>query len=163
MTLAAGRTASEASSFAEVTDLPLDPSALLSQVGSDTDGARILFVGVVRNHADGRSVDGVTYEAYRDMAERVLHEIVSETARELGRGCVAAQHRTGSLRVGEASVAIAVSSPHRAEAYRASRRVIEEIKIRLPMWKYESYVDGSREWVRGERPEAPSSADEVGP
>lgn len=131
-----------------VTD-PIDPAAVLARVGDDADGAQLLFVGVVRDHADGRPVSGMTYEAYEAMAEPVLAEIADEAAALLGTGRVAVVHRVGDLSIGEASVAIAVSSPHRAEAYRASRHVIEEIKKRLPVWKREHHADGHARWVPG--------------
>ena len=117
-----------------VTSDPIDTIAVLARVGADDHGAALLFLGVVRNHADGRSVSGMTYEAY----DRVT--IV---------------HRVGELAIGEVSVAIAVSSPHRAEAYEASRYVIEEIKKRLPIWKKEHYTDGTDKWVEGMKPAAP--------
>lgn len=131
---------------------PIDPGDVLSRVGSDEDGAVLLFLGVVRNHADGRPVAGMTYEAYEEMARPVLAEIAAEAADRLGTDRIAVVHRVGELAVGEASVAIAVSSPHRAEAYDGSRYVIEEIKKRLPVWKKEHYTDGPAEWVGGTAP-----------
>jgi len=130
----------------------IDPSSVLGRVGSDTDGAALLFVGVVRNHADGRSVSGMRYDAYVEMAQCVLEEIAHEAADRLGTDRLAVEHRTGELDIGDVSVAIAVSSPHRAEAFEASRYVIEEIKKRLPIWKKEHYTDGSEGWVAGQTP-----------
>ena len=127
----------------------IDPAAVLVRVGSPRDGAILLFLGVVRDHADGRPVSGMRYEAYREMAEPVLAEIAGEAAARVGTDRLAVVHRFGELAVGEVSVAIAVSSPHRAEAYDASRYVIEEIKKRLPIWKKERYVDGPDQWVEG--------------
>jgi molybdopterin synthase catalytic subunit len=141
---------------ARITADPIDPAALLGEVGGEEDGAVILFVGVVRNHADGRSVRGMRYETYRAMAEEVLGEIVAEAADRLGAREVGAVHRVGELTVGEVSVAIAASSPHRAEAFDAARYVIEEIKKRLPVWKREHYVDGEDAWVEGTTPPAPT-------
>jgi molybdopterin synthase catalytic subunit len=89
------------------------------------------------------------YEAYEDMAAAVLAEIAAQAAGRLGTDRVAVVHRVGALAIGEVSVAIAVSSPHRADAYDASRLVIEEIKKRLPVWKQERYVDGQEDWVPG--------------
>lgn len=126
---------------------------VMERVGAEEDGAVLLFVGVVRDHNDGRGVSGVGYEAYEEMAEKVLLEIATEASVALGSDRVAVVHRVGELAVGEASVAIAVSSPHRAEAYDASRYVIEEIKKRVPVWKQERYVDGSVDWVAGQTPE----------
>jgi molybdopterin synthase catalytic subunit len=130
----------------------IDPTSVLGRVGSDTDGAALLFVGVVRNHADGRSVSGMRYDAYVEMAQRVLEEITNEAADRLGTDRLAVEHRMGELDIGDVSVAIAVSSPHRAEAFEASRYVIEEIKKRLPVWKKEHYADGSADWVAGTVP-----------
>lgn len=138
--------------YASVTTDVIDPAALLQRVGADEDGAVLLFLGVVRDHADGRAVSGMRYDAYAEMAEEVLREIVEESAQRLGTDRVAVIHRVGELEIGEVSVAIGVSSPHRAEAFEASRYVIEEIKKRLPVWKKEHYVDGSAEWVAGTVP-----------
>ena len=128
---------------------PIDPAGVLARVGDPSDGAVLLFLGTVRDHADGRSVDGLQYEAYQAMAEEVLAAIVAEAAERLGTDRLAVVHRVGDLAIGDVSVAIAVSSPHRAPAYEASRYVIEEIKKRLPVWKRERYTDGEVGWVRG--------------
>jgi len=135
--------------YSAVVTEPIDPAAVLAKVGADEDGASLLFLGVVRDHAEGRAVRGMRYDAYEQMAESVLAEIAGEAAERLGTDRVAVVHRTGELGVGEVSVAIAVSSPHRAEAYEASRYVIEEIKKRLPVWKKERYTDGDAAWVEG--------------
>ncbi len=140
-------------SFAAIVREPIDAARILSLIGSDQDGASLLFVGVVRDHNDGRSVGGVRYDAYEEMAARVLSEIVDEAARSADTDRIAAVHRIGELRVGDVSVAIAVSSPHRAEAYDASRYIIEGIKKRLPVWKKERYSDGAEQWVEGSKPD----------
>ena len=140
--------------FAAIVRESIDPAQVLTLIGADQDGASLLFLGVVRDHNDGRSVGGVRYDAYEEMAARVLSEIVDEAARAAGTDRLAVVHRIGELKVGEVSVAIAVSSPHRAEAYDASRYVIEEIKKRLPVWKKELYSDGAEEWVEGQTPDA---------
>ena len=136
-----------------VTQDPIDPAGLLTRVGAAEDGAQILFLGTVRDHNDGRPVRGVLYEAYQQMAEEVLAQVAGEAAAALRGGSVAVVHRVGELQVGEVSVAIAVSSPHRAEAYQASRYVIEEIKKRLPVWKQERYTDGDERWLSGHDPQ----------
>ncbi len=148
--------------YSALTQEPIDPADVLSRVGHDEDGAAILFLGTVRNHADGRAVDGITYESYEEMAAPVLAEIAGEAAELLGTDRMAVVHRVGELAVGEHSVAIAVSSPHRAQSYEASRYVIEEIKKRLPVWKKEHYTDGREEWVEGTKPKvtrAPAGAE----
>jgi len=135
-----------------VTTDPIDPTSVLERVGSPEDGATVLFLGIVRNHADGRSVTGMRYDAYIEMAEPVLAEIAHEAAARLGTERLAVIHRVGALDIGEVSVAIAVSSPHRAESFDASRYVIEEIKKRLPVWKQEHYTDEPARWVDGTVP-----------
>jgi len=137
--------------FAAITPDPIDTAALLASVSAPGHGAVVLFVGTVRDHNDGRPVRGMRYDAYVAMAERVLTEIVEEA--EAGRECsVAAVHRIGELDIGEASVAIGAASAHRADAYEASRYVIEELKRRLPVWKHEHYIDGESAWVAGVDP-----------
>ena len=138
--------------FAEVSSDPIDTAALLAKVGSDEDGAALLFIGVVRDHAEGRKVTGMRYDVYAEMATEVLREIALEASIPLGTDRIAVAHRFGELKIGDISVGIAVSSPHRSEAYEASRFVIEEIKKRLPVWKKEHYVDGVSEWVEGTIP-----------
>ncbi len=135
---------------------PIDAATVLARVGDEGDGAVILFVGTVRNHADGRPVSGMSYEAYDEMAVGVLADIVAEVEARWGTDRIAVVHRTGELDLREASVAIAVSTPHRADAYEASRYVIEQIKQRLPVWKHEHFVDGPSRWVEGRVPPVPS-------
>jgi molybdopterin synthase catalytic subunit len=144
--------------FAHVGPEPIDAAQVLARVGGDADGAAILFIGTVRDHNDGRPVRGVFYEAYEEMATKVLSEIASEAGAKMDGGQIAAVHRVGELAIGELSVAIAVSSPHRAAAYDASRYVIEEIKKRLPVWKHERYVDGDARWLAGNDPVAGKGA-----
>ena len=131
---------------------PINADVVLDKVGTDEDGAGLLFVGVVRDHNEGRSVKGVHYYAYEKMADLVLREIVEEATNSLGTDRIVVVHRLGKLKVGDISVAIAVSSPHRANSYEASRFIIEEINRRLPIWKKELYSDGNEEWVDGTIP-----------
>jgi molybdopterin synthase catalytic subunit len=135
-----------------VTSDTLRVDDLLDRVGGRADGAVLLFLGVVRDHAEGRAVSGMTYEAYESMAEGVLRAIAREAVDVLGTDRVAVMHRVGDLEIGEVSVAVAVSSPHRDRAYEASRYVIEQIKGRLPVWKREHYTDGEAAWVPGVDP-----------
>lgn len=135
-----------------ITAEPISPVDVLERVGTDEDGAVLLFLGVVRNHADARPVSGMRYDAYQEMAGEVLAAIAGEAGDRADSDRIAVVHRIGELEIGEVSVAIAVSSPHRAEAYDASRYVIEEIKKRLPVWKKEHYSDGASTWVKGTVP-----------
>jgi molybdopterin synthase catalytic subunit len=135
--------------LARITHRPIRPEVLLETVAGEENGAALLFLGVVRNHADGRAVSGMRYEAYEPMAVKVLEAIVAETEAAFDVSVVAAVHRIGELALGEASLGIAVSSPHRGAAYAASRHVLEEIKKRVPVWKHEHFVDGASAWVAG--------------
>ena len=92
-------------------------------------------------------MSGIEYDAYEAMAAEELSRIVQETAERFGTIHVVAEHRIGSLELGEISVAIAVGHPHRGAAFDAARQVIEEIKLRLPVWKQELFTDGTRAWV----------------
>ncbi|MBV9773449.1 MAG: molybdenum cofactor biosynthesis protein MoaE [Gemmatimonadetes bacterium] len=141
-----------------ITRDPIDAAALLRDAVSPSDGAALLFWGVVRDEHDGRAVSSLEYEAYAPMAEAKLAEIAAEARERWGTGEIVVVHRVGRLEVGEASVAIVVAAPHRAEAYEASRYVIEELKQRVPVWKREGYVDGTREWVPGFAPRVEEGA-----
>ncbi len=145
--------------WSQITTDPIDPSAALAQVGGAEDGATVLFLGVVRNANEGRPVSGVEYEGYAEMAGEELAAIVGEAAGRAGSVRVGAVHRLGDLKVGEVSVAVAVSTPHRAEAFEAARYVMEEVKKRLPVWKRERYVDGASEWLEGRVPAAAGGAE----
>lgn len=130
-----------------IVDQPIDSTALTAEVARHANGATVLFIGTVRDVNDGRGVSGMEYTAYRSMAERELADIVRETSVRFGTADIVVEHRLGVLELGEASVVIAVAHPHRGEAYDASRYIIEQLKQRLPIWKREAYVDGTREWV----------------
>jgi molybdopterin synthase catalytic subunit len=143
--------------YAAVTAGPIDAARLLGDVVTDDDGAALLFWGVVRNHNEGRTVSHLEYHVYAEMAERMMVRIAEEAIARFGVGGVRIVHRVGKLAIGEASVGVAVASPHRAEAYEASRYVIEELKKRVPVWKREGYVDGESEWVPGFDPQAEMS------
>jgi molybdopterin synthase catalytic subunit len=131
---------------------PIDASTVLDAVGTPEDGAVLLFLGTVRRTNEGRAVSGMRYEAYVEMAEQMLGTIASETLERTGASRIAAVHRIGELAIGEVSVAIALSTAHRAEAFDGGRYVIEEIKKRLPEWKHEHYVDRDARWLDGQRP-----------
>lgn len=148
---------------ARITEDPIDPTALAAAPVPRAHGAALLFLGVVRDHADERAVEGLRYDAYREMAEEELGRIVADAEERFGVTDVEAVHRIGALDIGEPSVAVRVSSAHRGPAYEASRWIMEEIKARLPVWKEERYADGQEAWVVGrdprERPTAPPAGD----
>ncbi len=120
---------------------PIDLASL--QATTAGDGALCVFVGVVRNQNRGRAVLRLEYEAYEVMALPLLREIAAETHRRFPVTELRLVHRLGSLAIGEASVAVAVASPHRAEAFAACRFAIDTLKAQVPIWKKELYADGS--------------------
>ncbi len=126
---------------------PLDPAALLAEVAAMGHGATTLFVGTVRDMHEGRAVSGMEYHAYEAMAVHELNAVVAEAEARFPGAQVVCEHRTGALTLGEASVVIAAAHAHRAPAFEACRFVIEELKRRVPIWKREHYLDGTRAWV----------------
>ncbi len=131
-----------------ITAAPIDVAALEEEVAGLEHGALVTFVGRARRRADdGREVLELDYEAFPEMAERILSGIVAEADATWPGSVTAVMHRTGSVPLGEAAVAIVTAAAHRAEAYEANRFVIEAIKQRLPIWKRERFADGS-EWKR---------------
>lgn len=135
-------------------ETPIDLAALIAAVSHDGAGAVASFVGAVRDVNEGAAVTGIEYEAYPPMAARELRAILAEAAARWPGVRSAARHRVGYLAVGEVSVAVAVSSPHRAPAFDACRYVVEQLKGRVPVWKREHYTDGRRAWVDGRVPAA---------
>lgn len=133
--------------YSAIVDHPIDVTAVIERVSRSANGATVLFLGNVREVNDGRGVTGIEYTAYRSMAERELASIVQQAAVLGDTDDIAVEHRLGELAVGECSVAVAVGHPHRGRAFEAARFVIEELKRRVPIWKREHYVDGTREWV----------------
>jgi molybdopterin synthase catalytic subunit len=128
----------------------IDPSEMARSVGDAGAGAVVLFLGTVRDNSEAGSVERVEYEAYEPMAEKRLAETEQEVRRMWPSTTgVKILHRLGDLAVGEVSVAVAVSSPHRAEAFEACRHAIETIKHEAPIWKREKLRDGSEVWVEG--------------
>jgi molybdopterin synthase catalytic subunit len=133
----------------KITYDPIDVSAITQSVSDDGSGATVLFLGTVRDHSDETSqVSEMYYEAYTEMAEAALKEIEDEATRRWRLKKFAAIHRVGTMRVGEVSVAIAVSAEHRNEAFDACRYAIDTIKKTVPLWKKEISGSGSR-WVKG--------------
>ena len=125
---------------------PIDVASMLSEA-RPSDGAVAAFIGVVRNENEGRSTTRILYEAYGPMAESEMEKIAAGLAREWPAVRIRMIHRVGLLQVGEASVAVVVTSPHRTQAFAACRAAIDRIKTTVPIWKKESYADGTEEWV----------------
>ena len=131
---------------------PIDVPALVAAVRGDGDGAVSLFLGTVRDVNAGHRVVFLEYEAYGGMAERVMEQIAAEAKARFGVGRIAIVHRLGRVDIGEASIAIAVASAHRAAAMDACRFVIDSVKTQAPIWKREHFVGGVV-WVEGEVPD----------
>ncbi|HEY3577563.1 MAG TPA: molybdenum cofactor biosynthesis protein MoaE [Gaiellaceae bacterium] len=125
---------------------PLDVAAVLREVEDPEAGALASFVGTVRRRSRGRDVLHLEYEAYEEMAEEMLVRLGDELTERHGLCGVAVHHRFGRVEIGEASVAIAVSAPHRSAALDACREAIETLKTTIPLWKKEVYV-GGEEWI----------------
>jgi molybdopterin synthase catalytic subunit len=140
-----------------LTEGPIDVASVSGRVASRGRGAVLAFEGRVRDRHDGREVTHLVYDAYRPMAETSLRRIIDEIEAESGELSVAIVHRLGRVPAGEASVVIAVASPHREAAYRASREALERLKREVPIWKNEHYADGSSRW-REEEPLARAPA-----
>lgn len=130
-----------------IVSVAIDPAALLAEVTTDGTGATTLFLGTVRDVNEGRPVTGIEYSAYTAMAADELHRIAHEAVDRFDGVNVAVEHRIGTLGLQEISVAIAVAHARRNPALDASRFVIEELKRRVPIWKCEQYVDGTRQWI----------------
>ncbi len=133
----------------EITEHPLDARRLEQAVAHPGAGAICTFTGVVRDHSRGRSVTHLEYEAYSDMALKEMRSIAGEIAHRWPEARVAMAHRTGRLEIGEASVVVSVSCPHRAEAISACRWGIDRLKESVPIWKKEFLPDGAV-WIEGE-------------
>ena len=132
----------------QLTHAPLERDALVAAVNHPSAGGIVIFEGVVRDHARGKQVRYLEYEAYEEMARQRIQEIIAEAEQRWGVERVAVAHRFGRLEIGEASVIIVVASPHRAEAFDACRYIIDTLKASVPIWKKEVATNGE-EWVEG--------------
>jgi molybdopterin synthase catalytic subunit len=132
-----------------VTPEPLSTEEALAFVAAPGAGASCLFVGTVRDSSDAGGVTSLRYEAWDELAKTRLREIAGELLERWPVLRVAIVHRTGDLTVGEASVVIACSAPHRADSFEACRHGIERLKHDVPIWKKEALVDGDAHWVMG--------------
>jgi molybdopterin synthase catalytic subunit len=137
----------------ELITQPIDYQALTERVRRADCGAVVLFLGTVRELTAGRRTAALDYEAYPAMAEKKMAEIEADTRRRWPVGEMALVHRLGHLELGEISVAVAVSCPHRGAAFAACQHAIDRLKELVPIWKKENWADGTTEWVHpGEGP-----------
>jgi molybdopterin synthase catalytic subunit len=130
-----------------LTNEPIDHHALTEAVRLPGCGAVVTFLGTVRDLTDGRVTVALDYEAYPVMAEKKMAEIEHDTRQRWPVGEMLMVHRLGHLDIGDVSVAVAVSCPHRAQAFEACRHAIDRLKEIVPIWKKENWADGNADWV----------------
>ena len=130
-----------------LTTEPIDITAVLERVSSNRAGAVVLFLGTTREFTHERQTESLDYECYPAMAQKKMSELEAEAREKWPIVECAIVHRLGHLGLGEASVAIAVSSPHRGDAFEAGQWLIDRLKEVVPIWKKENWVDGTSEWV----------------
>lgn len=128
-----------------ITDEPLDSGALIDSARRDTCGAVASFIGVVRNHDGGESVDAIEYSSHPS-SQQILRDIVMEFKDRPGVHRIVAWHRVGRLEIGEDAMVVAVAAEHRAQAFRAVETIVEDVKAKLPIWKKQELTDGSHNW-----------------
>jgi molybdopterin synthase catalytic subunit len=131
----------------KLTHEPIDYRALTEEVRQASCGAVVTFLGTVRDLTGEQVTVALDYEAYGPMAEKKMAEIEADTRARWPLGEIAMIHRLGRLEVGEISVAVAVSCPHRAQAFEACRHTIDRLKELVPIWKKENWADGKSEWI----------------
>ena len=131
----------------ELTHQTIDTAKVLAEVGSSEAGAVVLFLGTTREFTDGRQTESLDYEAYSEMAAVQLAEMEAQARQRWPITHCAIVHRLGRVALAEASVAIAVSTPHRHDAFEAGRWLIDTLKEVIPIWKKENWADGTTEWV----------------
>ena len=134
-----------------ITEVDIDTSGLREQMSDHAAGGFCVFEGWVRNVNEGRTVDRLEYEAYEPLAVKEGEKVLAEARQRFPHLKAICVHRTGLLELGDCAVWVGVVAPHRDEAFKACRYIIDEIKIRLPIWKKEHYTDGHSDWVNCER------------
>ncbi len=125
----------------------IDTAEVLASVQSESCGANVLFVGTTRNLTDGQETKRLSYDCYSEMATKEIQKLCDQAFSKWPIERVSAVHRTGMVEVGEASIAIAVSSPHRQAAFAAAQWLIDTLKKQVPIWKQEHWADGTTEWI----------------
>jgi molybdopterin synthase catalytic subunit len=131
----------------QVTSDPIDLASFRQRLQDPACGAYVQFDGWVRDHNEGQAVERLEYEVYEPLAVSEGQRIIDEAREKFGISHAFAVHRSGLMELSEAAVVVGVSSAHRAEAFEACRYIIDQAKVRLPIWKKEHYVSGKAEWV----------------
>ena len=141
----------------KITSEPLNPEEITAQVRRDSNGAVITFLGTTRDFSEGRNVEYLEYEAYQPMAENMLQQIADELREKWDIADFAVAHRVGRVDIGEISLVVALSSPHRQQAFEAGQYVVDRIKQLVPIWKKEAF-EGGEVWVGSEEESATAPA-----
>ncbi|MCH2183337.1 MAG: molybdenum cofactor biosynthesis protein MoaE [Mariniblastus sp.] len=143
----------------------IDERATLESVKSNRCGAALLFVGSTRQFTGPRETEQLKYECYEEMAVKVLSDLRRQAMEKWPLEACSVVHRVGTVEVGQASIAVAASSPHRADSFEALAWLMDQIKQQVPIWKQENWADGTREWIHpgaGQKPDTPEAAAEKG-
>ncbi|MFI2258083.1 molybdenum cofactor biosynthesis protein MoaE [Streptomyces tubercidicus] len=140
------RAAADPVRLLEIRDTPLSVDEVFAAVGDTAAGGTALFVGTVRSHDNGTDVEGLGYSAH-PTAEAEMRRIAEKVIADFPVRALAAVHRVGDLRIGDLAVVVAVSCPHRGEAFEACRKLIDDLKHEVPIWKHQTFSDGTEEWV----------------
>ena len=140
------RAAADPIRLLEIRDTPLSVDEVFAAVGDTAAGGTALFVGTVRSHDNGADVEGLGYSAH-PTAEAEMRRIAEKVTADFPVRALAAVHRVGDLRIGDLAVVVAVSCPHRGEAFEACRKLIDDLKHEVPIWKHQVFSDGTEEWV----------------
>lgn len=125
----------------------IDEQGTFDSVKSNRSGAAVLFVGTTRQFTDLRETEKLNYDCYQDMAMKVLSELRQQAMQQWSLEACSLVHRVGVVEVGQASIAVAVSSPHRSDSFQAITWLMDQIKQQVPIWKQENWADGTREWI----------------
>ncbi|MCA9217003.1 MAG: molybdenum cofactor biosynthesis protein MoaE [Planctomycetales bacterium] len=144
----------------DLTFTVIDTQSLTERVSSSSAGAVVLFIGTTREFTDGRQTESLEYECYEDMTRKTLADLEQQARDRWPIVECAIVHRLGHVPLAEASIAIAVSSPHRAAAFEAGRWLIDTIKEVVPIWKKEKWKDGTTEWVHP-HPSPPAARSDI--
>ncbi|MFD3947619.1 molybdenum cofactor biosynthesis protein MoaE [Streptomyces sp. NPDC058579] len=140
------QTAADPIKLLAIRDTPLSLDEVFRAVGDEAAGGTTLFVGTVRNHDGGADVDELGYSAHPSALDE-LRKVAEKVVADYPVCALAAVHRVGDLQIGDIAVVVAVSCPHRGEAFEASRKLIDDLKHQVPIWKHQRFSDGTEEWV----------------
>ena len=136
----------EAIRLLDIRDSALSSDEVLAAIADPSAGGTALFIGTVRNHDHERPVDELSYEAHPDALEH-LRKVAERICEDPAVTALAAVHRTGALAIGDAAVIVGVAAAHREVAFAACRRLIDDLKAEVPIWKHQHFTDGASEWV----------------